>query len=275
MSRLTIYWKTVWSNGDPTHVVQVPGATISEVRDIESFAKAEGYNIADDGWKPTETSRLSSLFEVMQAKGYDLKFEPENPDAPFNLERLSLLPRTRDEMERLPNFILQELAGYCPVQAEGEVDGQFFYFRARGSHWRIDIGGNETGTKGPKWWHAEEWPGDTGFEAGYLSDEDAIGCILKSVSIFRTGDRDRFRKGHPEYERTILEGWAIGALSLQRASRRLSMTGRQAMERAKAYGIELPYYADQELRALDAKPSPVLGLDKATVEWRELRDEDE
>lgn len=275
MGKLTIHWKTVWSNGVPTYVVGVSGATISEVRDVASLARSEGYLVTEDGWKPTNTSNLGRLFQSFRANGFDLEFEPEDPNTPLDLERLSLNPATRNALEALQNFTLHELAGYCPVQAEGEVDGEFFYFRARGSYWRIEIGGNETGTRGPRWWHAEDWPGKTGFEAGYLSDEDVIGCLLRSVSMFRTSDLGRFRKGHPDYERTILEGWSIGALSLQRATRRLSISGNQAVERATAYGIELPFYADHELTALIAGPGTIFGLDKATGSWRELPDEDE
>jgi hypothetical protein len=275
MSESTIHWKTVWSNGIPTYVVSISGATPREIKDVEMLARSEGFVVADGDWKPTKASSLSRLFQALRARGYDLEFEPTDPDAPLDLERLSLLPTTREELEALQDFTLQELAGYCPVQAEGRVDGEFFYFRARGSHWRIEIGGSEAGTRGPKWWYSEDWPGETGFEAGYLSDEDAISCILRSVSTFRTSDRGRFGKGHPEYEKTMLEGWSIGALSLQRVAVRLSISGNQAVERATAYGIELPYNAYQELKALIARPGTIFGLDKATGSWRELPDEDE
>lgn len=275
MSKSTIHWSTVWSNGIPTYVVRVSGATPSEIKTVEMLARSEGFIVADDGWKPTEETDLGRLFQGLRAEGFDLEFGSENSHAPFDLERLSLLPDTRKQLEELEDFSLKELAGFCPVQAEGEVDGQFFYVRARGSYWRIEIGGNESGTKGPIWWYSEDWPGKTGFEAGYLSDDDAVGCLLRSVSMFRTEDLSRFRKGHPEYEKTILEGWSIGALSLQRAARRLGISGSEAVGRATAYGIELPYYSDQELKDWVARPSKIIGLDKATGGWRELPDEDE
>jgi hypothetical protein len=271
MSKRTIHWRTVWSNGIPTYVVRVLGATPSEMKDVEMLARSEGLITADDGWKPTEETNLGRLFQSFRAKEFDLKYESENS---FDLERLSLHPNTRKQLEELADFTLNELAGFCPVQAEGEVDGKFFYFRARGSCWRIEIGGNESGTKGPNWWYVEDWPGETGFEAGYMSDEDVVGCLLRSVAMFRTSDLGGFMKGHPEYAKTILEGWSIGALSLQRAARRLGISGSQAVERATAYGIELPYYADQELKAWVARPSTIVVLDKATGGWRELPDED-
>ncbi|EJC80659.1 hypothetical protein Rleg4DRAFT_2294 [Rhizobium leguminosarum bv. trifolii WSM2297] len=109
-----------------------------------------------------------------------------------------------------------------------------------------------------------------------MSDEDAIRCILKAVEIYRRIDRSRFEKGHPDYERTTLEGWAVGALSLRRVIRRLGISGQEAVERAITYGIELPYFADRELEALNStSSSTVIGFDKSTRTWAELPDEDE
>ncbi|MBY3195072.1 hypothetical protein [Rhizobium laguerreae] len=107
-----------------------------------------------------------------------------------------------------------------------------------------------------------------------MSDEDAICCILKSVEAYRNTDRSLFEAGHPDFERTILEGWAMGALSLQRAVRRLGITGEQAIERAKAYGVALPYLAQRELNALDNASATVIGRDPIIGNWVELDDED-
>ncbi|MCQ1839091.1 hypothetical protein [Neorhizobium galegae] len=177
-------------------------------------------------------------------------------------------------LEATPDFTFWELAGYCPVQAEGEVDGLFFYFQAREAFWRFECGGSTSGSRGPRWWHEEEFPGETGLEAGYMSDEDAICCILKSVEADRNTDRSSFEAGHPDFERTILDGWAMGALSLQRAVRRRGIIGEQAIERAKAYGIALPYLAQRELNAPDNVSATVIGRDPITGNRVELDDED-
>lgn len=107
-----------------------------------------------------------------------------------------------------------------------------------------------------------------------MSDEDAICCILKCVEANRTTDRGRFEPGHPDFERTILEGWAMGALSLQRAVRRLEISGEDAIKREKAYKIPLPYLAQRELDALENATSTVVGRDPITRNWVELEDED-
>ncbi|KQV78184.1 hypothetical protein [Rhizobium sp. Root1220] len=202
-------------------------------------------------------------------KGYTLDFGPEVDDEPLNLQRLKLESETRQRLETMPNFTLHELAGYCPVQGQGDLEGQYWYFRARGSKWRFELGGNENFTKAPSWWHGEYWPSVDGFAAGYLTDEDAIGCILKAVELYQRGDRGRFESGHPGYERTILEGWSLGALSLHRVVKRLNITGAQALEQTKAFGI------DRELEALDEPRPYVHGFNRDLGKWVELKEEDD
>ncbi|MBY5667405.1 hypothetical protein HFO43_02280 [Rhizobium leguminosarum] len=269
----TLHWRTEWNNGIPTFTVKFIDASRKQRQAIEQAADNEGFVREGDQWRPMERAKLPSLFEVVRAIGFDFIFEPEDADAPFDLQRLKLSPETRERLESLSNFRLGELAGYCPVQAQGEFDGSYLYFRARGSYWRFEAGGNENGTKGAKWWYEEHWPNKTGFEAGYMSDENAIRCILKAVEIYRVEDRGRFGKGHPDYERTTLEGWSLGVLSLRRASRRLGTTGEEAFERMTAYGIEVPYFADLELKALNSDSGTVLGLDQSV--WTDLPDEDD
>ncbi|UIJ85288.1 hypothetical protein LZK77_16360 [Rhizobium leguminosarum] len=67
----------------------------------------------------------------------------------------------------------------------------------------------------------------------------------------------------------------MGALSLQRAVRRLAITGEQAIERAKAYGIGLAYFADRELKSLDNASPTVIGRETKSGNWVELKDEDD
>ncbi len=268
----TIHWRTVWSNGSPTHLVSFSAASAPQCREIELAAEREGIVIDCDRWTTTESTKLIEFFEVARTKGFRFDFEKDE-DGPLNLQRLKLAPETRAKLETMPNFTLVELAGSCPVQGQGQIDGLYWYFRARGAEWRLQVGGNENGTKAPVWWHGEEWPTDDGFGAGYLSDEEAVGCILKSVELFRTEDRSHFEKDHPDYERTMLDGWSYGALSLRRVVKRLGLSGPQVVERAKALSIGVPYTADLEIAALD-KPQPsVRGFDRASGEWIDLDEE--
>jgi len=51
--------------------------------------------------------------------------------------------------------------------------------------------------------------------------------------------------------------------------------GQHPDEAPTAYGIEVPYFADLELKALDSHPETVLRLDKIKGVWTDLPDEDE
>ena len=270
----TIHWRTEWSNGSPTHLVTFSDASAEQRREIELAAEHEGIVIDGNRWATTANTKLMEFFQVARARGFHFEFDREE-GGPLNLQRLKLDPDTRAKLESLPEFTLFELAGSCPVQAQGIIDEEFWYFRARGAEWRLEIGGNESGTRAPGWWHGEEWPTDDGFGAGYLTDEEAIGCVLKAVELYRTEDRGRFEKGHPDYERTMIDGWSYGSLSLRRVVKRLGLSGPQVFERAKALGIEVPYTAELEVAALN-KPVPVSrAFDRASGEWIEMQEEED
>jgi len=275
MSKPTIHWRTLWDNGTPTHVVTFSAISGGLQSEAEQVADEEGVIRDGERWQPSKSVNLAILFKRLRALGLRHDFGTKDENAPFNLQRLTLTQETRDRLEMLAAFTLTELAGFCPVQAEGFVDGSYFYFRARGSHWRFELGGNESGTKGAKWWHEEYWPNETGVEAGYLSDEDAIRCILGAVTKYRTEDRGRFEKSHPDFERTTLDGWSIGAISLSRVTRRLGISGHEAVDKARALGIELPYLVDLELKALETKPRTVSVLDEKRGIWAEVAEEDD
>lgn len=84
----------------------------------------------------------------------------------------------------MDTVVIDWLHGYCPVQAEGTVDGLPFYFRARGTHWRIGIGGDTV--VNPTWGYGESY-GQGPFDAGWMSEEDALSFIEKAVSLYRSG----------------------------------------------------------------------------------------
>lgn len=229
-SKPTIHWRTEWANGTPTYIIAYSAVSDSQRQEIEQAAEREGFQIEGDHWHlPEPGPQISAIFEVVRARGYALDFEREDDDAPVNLERLKLDPETRHKLETMPNFTLGELAGYVPVQGQGDLDGLYWYFRARGSEWRFQVGGNENQTQAPVWWHGEEWRND---DAGYMTDQEAVTCILQSIERFRTEDRGRFEKGHPDYDRTMLDGWSYRAISLSEPQNALGSAGRkQSTER--------------------------------------------
>lgn len=76
------------------------------------------------------------------------------------------------------------LGGNCPVQAEGRIDGEPFYFRARGEHWRLDIGRVAFDSHPPLWRHEEAW-GDGPFAAGWMPEDVAREMIAKGAELYR------------------------------------------------------------------------------------------
>lgn len=254
--------KPLWSNGSCTYAAFFKKMSTEDRREAEELADAAGYIRIEEIWTPpSRAAAVSEFFGRMRQAGFELEFDDPG-DAPFDLQRLYLSSDTRRELEGLHRFELYHLSGWTPVQAEGRVDGHYFYFRARGSYWRFELGGSEQGSRSPRWWHEESWPSITGFEAGYMSDEEAVGCILKSIDLFRSGKNDHFKPEHPDYERTVLQGWSTGALGLLIVTIRLGISSKAAVERMQALQIELPYTAAREVQYVDSlrvrklKPRP-------------------
>lgn len=79
------------------------------------------------------------------------------------------------------NIHIDYIGGYCPVQAEGNVNGVPFYFKSRGEHWSIGIGGDDPICE-PGWSHVEKygtWP-----DAGYITLEQAQEFINKGAALY-------------------------------------------------------------------------------------------
>lgn len=96
---------------------------------------------------------------------------------------------------------------------------------------------------------------DTSLVASVMSDEEAVCCILKAIDLFRNGDNGPFMPEHPEYERTVLQGWSAGALSLRIVTVRLGISGKEAVGRMRMWEIELPYTADREVQYVESLPA--------------------
>ena len=76
--------------------------------------------------------------------------------------------------------------GNCPVQIEGEVDGAWFYFRARGEVWRFEIASTR-----------EDWDddrlifetsatyGDGPYSAGWMPLHEAFGFVAQAIEQWR------------------------------------------------------------------------------------------
>jgi hypothetical protein len=84
----------------------------------------------------------------------------------------------------MENVVIDWLHGFCPVQAEGTVDRIKFYFRARGTQWRIGIGGDVVAE--PDWGYGEPY-GNAPFDVGWMPEDEALRFIEKAVALYRAG----------------------------------------------------------------------------------------
>lgn len=81
--------------------------------------------------------------------------------------------------------VVDSIGGMCPVQAEGTIDGQPFYFRSRGAFWSMSIGGADVVGE-PDWYYDEpygEW-----LDAGYIEVEEALWFVDRAVMLYRQRD---------------------------------------------------------------------------------------
>lgn len=80
-----------------------------------------------------------------------------------------------------PEIVIDMIGGNCPVQAEGTINGENFYFRARGAHWSLEIGGHDPCAKCD--WSYDEpygiWP-----DAGWMTEDEALFFIAKGAALF-------------------------------------------------------------------------------------------
>lgn len=74
------------------------------------------------------------------------------------------------------------IGGNCPVQAEGRIDNKPFYFRARGQHWSIGVGGEPVDH--PAWSYDEDY-GDDQHAAGWMEIPVALELINKAATLYR------------------------------------------------------------------------------------------
>ena len=84
----------------------------------------------------------------------------------------------------MTEVIITKLYGFCPVQAEGTINGEEFYFRARGQRWSIGIGGKVVSD--PNWYYEEPY-GEVMFDAGWMPEEEARAFIEKAALQWEKG----------------------------------------------------------------------------------------
>lgn len=90
------------------------------------------------------------------------------------------MPETQTPGADRGTVVVDWLSGFCPVQSEGEIAGQRFYFRARGASWTIHIGPNPMSDD--SWCTGGHY--GTKYEAGWMELDEARVLIARSASLY-------------------------------------------------------------------------------------------
>jgi hypothetical protein len=86
----------------------------------------------------------------------------------------------------MPDIVIDHIGGFCPVQADGTINGVPFYFRSRHTHWSIGIGEDPvaaTMSGHGLYYRCEPW-GDGPHDAGYMPVEVAQAFIEQCAKDF-------------------------------------------------------------------------------------------
>lgn len=84
-----------------------------------------------------------------------------------------------------PAIEIDMLGGNCPVQGEGTIGSEPWYFRARGQSWTLGIGGEPVCN--PRVLFDGEY-GDTPYSAGWMPQYVALEIIADCFRRFIEGD---------------------------------------------------------------------------------------
>ena len=108
-------------------------------------------------------------------------------------------------------LIIDDISGNCPVQGEGFFDGLPFYFRARGTHWSLDVGVvGETQVAS----YVEKYSDDM-FAAGWMEVDEARVFIQQCYDKWSTIDHPRV--WYPVNERLPKDEPGVSVILFNRA----------------------------------------------------------
>jgi len=83
----------------------------------------------------------------------------------------------------MDGLIIDWIGGNCPVQAEGTIDGEPFYFRARGQYCLCEIGVDPV--LGSSKWDFIHKYSDHPYGAGWMTEDEARGFIAEAAERWR------------------------------------------------------------------------------------------
>ena len=92
------------------------------------------------------------------------------------------------------NLTINTIGGQCPVQAEGSLNGKYFYFRARGEHWRFEVGEGAKEEGEPLWTYGETYKDGGEYEAGWMDQDEAREFIDQAATKFLEWEAEQERE---------------------------------------------------------------------------------
>lgn len=125
-----------------------------------------GEHLCANGSLPILTERRKKAWATRRAKYGPVGHAPDAYSRPAT--RPSVLV-----------VVIDNIGGYCPVQAEGSVNGVPFYYRARGQRWAMGIGGDTVGN--PDWFYEQPY-GEQRFDAGWMGLDEARQFITDAAA---------------------------------------------------------------------------------------------
>jgi len=103
------------------------------------------------------------------------------------------------------NLVIEHIGGYCPVQAEGTVDGVPFYFRARHQRWQFAIGYDPVGVL--LGWAEGFYRQAPLVHAGWISVEEAKiiieACVHECHIISKLRELDTHTQNCPQCKKAL------------------------------------------------------------------------
>ena len=83
------------------------------------------------------------------------------------------------------DYAIETIGGNCPVQAEGTVLDQRFYFRARWDSWSVSVFPDDGDLLNPDWYYEEPYGVGLVGAAGWMSEDEARAFLDKALTHYR------------------------------------------------------------------------------------------
>jgi len=191
-----------YADATPEDFAALARATASQQADDEAFALANNAVVTEGPWEGAppqmvayigidefgQRMRLVAVAEAWRYSPFMGTYRPGGADG-----ELTIRPAQQPDMlvvkrillgPQIAGMVVGRAQGAAPVQSRGVIDGEDYYFRARGDAWSFSVGGGDL-IQSPTWYYEEAygtWP-----DAGRMPREEAYQFIEKAAALYRAG----------------------------------------------------------------------------------------